>query len=127
MLSSRISTGFAHRRSMNAMVAVFFALIFMTAPLMCIRFCQLKHASWRAADAAAMAERHAHPNHEPAPHRHDAPPVDDAWQMLRSIVEMLPSTMTAALFILLHSSVQGSIESAPDRRVRPPQRPPKHA
>ncbi len=108
------------------MVALFFAMLFMIAPLLCIRFCQLKHASWRTAVAAAMAEAHVKFHGENAPQRPEAPPFDDAVRMLHSIVEFVPSTMLPAVSIVLYGAIRSGCKTEVDLRIAPPLRPPKH-
>lgn len=119
---------------LRAAFAGFLALLFSLAPLICIRFCELRH--WSLAGQAVVSlhdtphamAHHGHSAHQvPEPAAHHAP-LNEFGDMLRAIVELLPIAVVAIAIlvsrmlrcaVMLQPFMPGSAPRTPPPRFGP--------
>jgi hypothetical protein len=93
--------------ALRTVLGALLAILFAFAPLICVRYCTLRHASTHALQLSAHAG-HAHAAQSPsAPTDAPTPPLAELQRMLLSIVEfvgaalMLMSLLRISAFALL--------------------------
>ena len=119
------------RRYLHAPLAAFFVVLFALAPLICIRFCALRH--WSALPKPAQAGLHLHHDSgaaQPQPATgaddHHAP-LNELQTMLLAMVEFLPAVLVLAAVRQLHSRLKMPWLDMALRAIEPAVQPPRLA